>query len=141
MSPARLEAIPEDSLCFDDADELAKELGWSIALVGPCPPIVSRRLWRTISTTVKFPGPHAAQEGRLAGRSLTTPRLENFVEIWALLKLPQDTNFLLSREIIRSRKRDVIVKELSEAQVAFDAVESAMKKGCGLWLGSSRTRA
>lgn len=122
VSPARLATLPEDSpLCFDDPDDLVKELELNVPL---------SRFEDVVENYFdhgKFLVPmRRKKDGWLT--IIDDSRLESFVEIWTLLKLPQDTNFLLSREIIRSRKRDVIAKELSEAQVALDAVESAMKE-------------
>jgi hypothetical protein len=122
VSPARLATLPEDSpLCFDDPDDLVKELELNVPL---------SRFEDVVENYFdhgKFLVPmRRKKDGWLT--IIDDSRLESFVELWMRLKLPQDTNFLLSREIVRSQRRDVIVQELAEVRTTLDAIESSMKE-------------
>jgi hypothetical protein len=114
VSPARLATLPEDSpLCFDDPDDLVKELELNVPL---------SRFEDVVENYFdhgKFLVPmRRKKDGWLT--IIDDSRLESFVELWMRLKLPQDTNFLLSREIVRSQRRDVIVQELAEVRTTLD---------------------
>lgn len=128
VSPARLEALPEDSpLHFDDSDGFVKEL----ELVDRSGRLVSGSRFEEVVENYFGHGKFLVPMRRKKDGWLTVmddSRLESFVELWALLKLPQDANFLLSREIIRSRKRDVIAKELAGVQEAVSTVDAAMEE-------------